>query len=334
MKISIIVPVYNTGIYLERCVGSLIRQTYSNVQIILINDGSTDESLEVMKYLQSQDDRILVLDRAHEGVSAARNAGLEAADGELLSFVDSDDWLDYDTYEKLIAKLIENDADAVFFEWTEEYSNGVADVKKNDGKKEVLFVDDDILITYFKNKTYLRVSSSLMKKTITQEVKFNTKLETGEDMLYAFSALCNAKKIVYINAPLYHRYNRVGSLSNRKYFFESGLGRAICTDFMVKYIEKNRISLLQLALAYSFTFYMDVLNRVMFYDAEEKQQYIYLKICTQLKVLRKKMNKPRKSLAKEVYIAYFVFRINPSIYKIIVKIYYKYIKKYDGIRQA
>ena len=156
MKVSVIVPVYNTGVYLEKCISSLLNQTHSDIQIIIINDGSTDDSLDTITKLQKQDERIVVIDKAHEGVSAARNAGLKLADGELLAFIDSDDWLDRNAFEKLIDIMSRNQADAIFFTWTQEYSNGESDIKDNDGKTELIFEDDQIIETYFKNKIYFR----------------------------------------------------------------------------------------------------------------------------------------------------------------------------------
>ena len=86
MKISVIVPIYNTGEYLRKCVDSLCRQTHENIEILLINDGSTDNSLEIMEELAGTDERIRIIDKQHEGVSAARNAGLEEIRGDFVSF--------------------------------------------------------------------------------------------------------------------------------------------------------------------------------------------------------------------------------------------------------
>lgn len=330
MKVSVIVPVYNTGIYLEKCVKSLIEQSYSNIQIIMINDGSTDESLEVMNMLQQRDERIVVLDKKHEGVSAARNAGIEKADGDLLAFIDSDDWLDCNTFERLIGIMNKNDADAVFYEWTEEYSNGESDIKGNDGTKELVFTYDKIIETYLENRIYFRVSSSLMKREIIKNISFDTSLEAGEDMLYSFYALCNAKKVVYTNLPFYHRYNRVGSLSNRKHFFVSDYGRAVCTDYMVQYVKEYKPELLQKAYAYSFTFYMIVLNRILFYHVEDEYNALYLKIKNHLNRMYNEIDKPTQIISYQVYLCYHIFKLNKIIYSWIVRVYYRYIKRELG----
>ncbi len=100
-KVSVIVPVYNVEKYLEECIESLINQTLTDIEIICINDGSTDNSLKILEELQKKDNRIKIINQKNSGVSSARNNGIENATGEYIGFVDSDDWIDSDYYEKL-----------------------------------------------------------------------------------------------------------------------------------------------------------------------------------------------------------------------------------------
>ena len=108
IKISIIVPVYNCAKYIKKCLDSLINQTFKNIEIILVNDGSTDNSEEI---IQSYDDnRIVYIKQKNQGPSAARNLGIDLAKGEYIGFVDSDDWIDADYYEKLYNAIAANNA--------------------------------------------------------------------------------------------------------------------------------------------------------------------------------------------------------------------------------
>lgn len=100
--ISIIIPIYNAEKYLEKCISSILNQTYSNLEIILINDGSKDRSLDMCKEYAKNDKRIIVIDKENEGVSIARNEGIEIANGDWISFIDADDWINMDMFEKLI----------------------------------------------------------------------------------------------------------------------------------------------------------------------------------------------------------------------------------------
>ena len=112
--ISIIVPVYNCERFLDRCVESLVAQTCSEIEILLVNDGSKDGSLAVCRKWEARDKRVIVIDRPNGGVSAARNAGLDRARGDYIAFVDADDYVESTMYEKLVGVARERGADLVF----------------------------------------------------------------------------------------------------------------------------------------------------------------------------------------------------------------------------
>ena len=114
MKISIIVPVYNAEEYLSKCLESLVNQTYRNIEIILVDDGSTDASPQMCDEYAQKDDRIIVIHKENEGLSLTRNVGMAAITGDFFTFVDSDDWLSYNYVENLVVALEANDIDIVF----------------------------------------------------------------------------------------------------------------------------------------------------------------------------------------------------------------------------
>ncbi len=113
IKVSIIVPIYNSEKNLDRCVNSILRQSYKNLELILINDGSTDSSLDICNNFRKLNENIIVIDQKNMGVSAARNIGLRYATGDLIQFVDSDDYIDSDMTESLVNCIRENNADLV-----------------------------------------------------------------------------------------------------------------------------------------------------------------------------------------------------------------------------
>ena len=123
-KISIVVPVYNSSNTLKRCVRSILNQTYSNIEIILVDDGSKDNSIEICRELQNKDSRIIVVSGPNEGVSIARNKGIEIASGEYIAFVDSDDYIKSDMYEKLIEIAERRKVSLVFCNYEEIKKNG------------------------------------------------------------------------------------------------------------------------------------------------------------------------------------------------------------------
>lgn len=118
--ISIIVPVYNVEKYLEHCLNSIINQTYKNLEIILVNDGSTDNSLEICESFKQKDSRIKIITKGNGGLSSARNEGLKIAKGNYISFVDSDDWIDADFIKALYNNLISTDSDMSTCEFIRE----------------------------------------------------------------------------------------------------------------------------------------------------------------------------------------------------------------------
>lgn len=120
-KISIIVPVYNVEKYLHKCMDSLVNQTFEEIEIITVNDGSTDSSLEILREYEKQDSRIIVIDKVNEGVSLARNTALEYIIGEYIMFVDSDDWIDLDTCEKILKLVTEYKCDVMMWSYIREF---------------------------------------------------------------------------------------------------------------------------------------------------------------------------------------------------------------------
>jgi glycosyltransferase involved in cell wall biosynthesis len=120
-KISVIIPVYNVRQYLDQCLNSLAEQTYKNLEIILVDDGSTDGSSEICDSYSEKDERFKVIHQNNAGVSSARNAGLNAVSGEWIMFMDADDWIENDTCEAALNCAVRNDADTVLFNMIYEY---------------------------------------------------------------------------------------------------------------------------------------------------------------------------------------------------------------------
>lgn len=325
--ISVIIPVFNTEEYITRCVNSLINQTYSDLQIILINDGSTDDSLMVIHALAAKDDRIICLDRVHAGVSAARNAGLEVASGEYVSFIDSDDWLDTNCYEVLIDIAKDEDADAVFFDWTEEYSDGTSNAFGHDGSFYKRLEGDEVCAEYLKNRYSMHISSSLLKRSIIEGIKFEIGRKAGEDMLFGFYAGANATLAILTNYGFYHRYNRVGSLSNTGDMYNRNkLGVATSTDDVLIFVKEHKMQLLNQAYSYSFNFYLYVINFLIYYKMWNIEQKDYLFCRNRLKELWGEMRTPLKILPLSRSVPYLICRINPWIYYLFTVVYYNTIR--------
>ena len=138
IKISVIIPVYNVEKYLRRCLDSVINQTFRDMEIICVNDGSTDSSAEILEEYKSRDKRIILLNQENMGQGNARNVGLKIAKGEYISFIDSDDWIDSDFFEKLYEAAKKYNADVACAEIKRPHANGKISNKLRFWKEDVL----------------------------------------------------------------------------------------------------------------------------------------------------------------------------------------------------
>ena len=222
-KISVIVPIYNVEKYLEKCLGSIINQTYKNLEIICVNDGSTDNSLEILKKYSNQDSRIIIIDKKNGGLSSARNEGLKIATGEFIGFVDSDDYIESNTYEECILKFKEDiTIDMVCFSFKFVYENSEHIINSKivnspfEGKLDNnILIGKDILIS---------VWSKLFRKAIVD--KYNICFINGvlyEDNFFTNAFLLSSEKSYFINKPLYNYRQRVDSITGRTRAYETGL---------------------------------------------------------------------------------------------------------------
>ena len=155
-KISIIIPVYNTENYIEKCIDSIIKQTYSNIEIFLINDGSTDNSLNICKKYEIIDKRINVIDIKNKGVSNARNIGLNLCKGNYITFIDSDDFVEKDYIKTMYNKIKENNVDVVISNPI-KFINNERINEKNKIVDELILENDNIIKTLLNDEYYYSV---------------------------------------------------------------------------------------------------------------------------------------------------------------------------------
>lgn len=208
--VSIIVPIYNASKYLRCCLESIFVQTYSNIEIILINDGSTDDSLEICSYYALTDSRFKILDKENEGVSIARNKGLELASGDYVSFIDSDDYVDKTFIEKLLKIALNNSSDIAVCSYIKTASFSASTAKSRaisykdytpiEAVKDVLNYNTELGVVLW-NKIY--------KKSIF--TNNNISFPAGkimEDSARIHEIMFSANKIVYTNEQLYYYIQR------------------------------------------------------------------------------------------------------------------------------
>ena len=214
-KISVIVPVYNVEQYLERCVDSIINQTYKNLEIILVNDGSTDNSGQLCDELAKKDDRIRVVHKKNGGLSDARNVGIDEAEAELVGFIDSDDYIDEDMYEVLINNLKAANADLSMCGHYDVYNN-VPESQVSDKKTWELSTQEAIKMVMEAKILSVTAVNKLYKKSLFSELKFEIG-KIAEDAFIMIKLLDKCNKIVATNEKKYYYVHRENSITTQKF---------------------------------------------------------------------------------------------------------------------
>lgn len=226
-KISIIIPVYNMEKYLEKCITSVLEQTYSDFELILVNDGSKDKSEDICNEFARYDNRVKVIHKTNGGVSSARNKGLEEAQGEYIGFIDSDDYIEPTMYEVLLSNIQKYDADISFcgFKVIDEDKNIIERIQ-NSGKLHIM--DQKTMVERETDMPWsirLDTINKLFQKKIIEGLRFDTSLHCAEDTLFLHQAIRRAKKGVFVELPLYVNVRHAGSAMrgglNPKYYLQS-----------------------------------------------------------------------------------------------------------------
>ena len=211
-KISVIVPVYNVEAYLERCVESILQQTYTHFELILINDGSTDSSGQICDHLASQYENIKVYHIENAGVSNARNMGIQLATGSWVTFIDSDDLVTQD-YLATLASAVEGVNVGFVIAPLHHIKNGiVTDLPSHSGKTELWSTEETMKELLMTTRTSFFPVAKLFKRDLLADEKFNTNYHLAEDALFLTELLLKTRcSCVFIDKPVYYYDHREGS---------------------------------------------------------------------------------------------------------------------------
>jgi len=204
--VSILVPVYNAAPYLRECVASLTGQTYSDLQIVLINDGSTDGSLDIMRELARQDKRIEIYSQPNCGVATTRNHLLDKARGEFILFVDSDDWIELNTVETLLQEQARDDYDIVSFQLSTPLPN------------DEIYTQEQIIKKFLEHITFRgSLCDKLIRASLFDGLEIDKTVSYGEDAMLVWQVLQRAKKVFVSRHSFYHYRVNENSLSRQHF---------------------------------------------------------------------------------------------------------------------
>ncbi len=252
--ISIIVPVYNVEKYLDRCVESIVNQTYTNLEIILVDDGSPDNCPAICDEWSKKDNRIKVIHKENGGLSDARNIGLAVAAGDYIAFVDSDDWIHSDYIKILYSSLIKNNADI-----------SVCDINIVDDNSDIPIINEQHTTKIFDNASAMKslvqgveFASNVWNKLYSVELLKNEYFKVGkyhEDEFFSYRIISKINSAVYNNIKLYYYYQRSGSIMNS--FSIKHLDMLEVYIERIGFLEKNYSDL---ALIDKRSFYISLVN--------------------------------------------------------------------------
>lgn len=201
-KVTVIIPVYNAELFIRETVNSVLEQTYKNLEIITVNDGSKDSSGIIVEELSALDSRVVVIHQENSGLPAARNTGLKASTGDYIFFLDADDWIEHDCIEKLVNCQRENEADLVLFSYVREYHNKSEEyhvyknksVYEKNGKQDLYLFDMRTITAWGK----------LYTRKIIDNLLYDEKMRTAEDVDFNYRIYENVNKAVYLPECLLH----------------------------------------------------------------------------------------------------------------------------------
>lgn len=234
--VSILIPVYNSSAYLPQCLESVLHQSYSKIQIVIVDDGSSDESLSICQAYAQKDTRVEIYHKNNEGVAAARNDLLSHICGDFFLFVDSDDWIEMNMVESLLKIHSQTNVDIVIC--GVQINNEVCDTISFMGIKEVQVLDQESIIEKF--LYHKSVRGSLWNKLFRSEVlgneRFNNQVSYGEDALFCWHILQKITNVAIIDDPLYHYRINEQSISHSSFGCKKISGhlvwQEICRDTM------------------------------------------------------------------------------------------------------
>lgn len=213
--VDIIIPVYNVSLYLQKCLDSVLRQTYNNIHIIIVDDGSTDGSSSICDEY-SQYDNVTIVHQKNGGLSAARNTGLEKSNGDFVMFIDSDDWIEPNTVETLLNVLIKNDGDIACSRFFFEYEDKTICTSPQKGEIKIYNQEEALKEVLAKRSIGYAAWGKIYKRSLFDDIKF-PEGKIHEDIPVTPKLFLKCNRIITTDIALFHYRQQEGSLSRGLY---------------------------------------------------------------------------------------------------------------------
>lgn len=317
--ISVIVPVYNVEEYLKKCIDSIINQTYLKLEIILVDDGSTDNSGIICDSYEEKDKRIIVIHKENGGLSDARNKGLDVARGKYITFVDSDDYIEKNYVEFLYNLIIEKDVSIVAGSNCREYPEKT--INAGTGVNIFLTAKEALEKMLYEDDFDTSAWGKLYKKDLFDDVRF-PKGRIYEDMATTYKVIDKVSKVYLSSYPIYHYIVRSTSLSNKN-SKKKNEDFILSTKEMGDYILNKYPDLENAVMRRTIKSYIYILLTIVYYEKRPTEEYYTIK--KYIKRNRKDVLKNKKISKKDrlyIYVSYMGFyglKIFWKTYKFVTK---------------
>lgn len=308
--ISVIVPVYNVEPYLRVCLDSIINQTYKNIEIIIVNDGSTDKSEMICEEYKKNDHRIVLINQRNSGLSAARNSGVKVARGRYIGFVDSDDFIYPDMYECLVKNMVDNNADIVECQVETVFEDKSVNISRQDINSCILDGQEALkrLIAHSKDaRPKYAVWCKLYRREIIEDLLFPVG-RIHEDYFYDAVSFLRASNYIIIDKKLYCHRKRPFSITTSP-FSKKDYDKLFLIDKRTEYLRDSRHD--NLARISEEEKYLTQLE--FYFHAKEGKRYADLNYLNSL-LLGEKKSLKKSGIPLKWKFEFYMFYINPLIY--------------------
>ncbi len=318
-KISVIVPIYNVELYLEKCVNSIVNQTYKNIEIILVDDGSSDSSGRISDELSLSDNRIKVVHKKNGGLSDARNTGISISTGDLLCFIDSDDYIENDMIELLYKNLINFNADISVCSYIMEYKNKNV-IIANGNEIKVYNKEEALKNSLLVNDIGMISCNKLFKKELFKGILYPLG-QAFEDINTIYKVLNASNVIVYDPTPKYYYVQRDSSINGQNFkakeFNEKLYDLYDASMEVYNFIKKSYPQILGASSIGCINYNLRVINNMITHNVVRND------IIKTTKEIIEENKKSLKNISLLKRIQFKLFYINYGLYKFIIKNIYK-----------
>lgn len=311
IKVSVIIPAYNASTHIRKCLESIVAQTiFGQLEVIIVNDGSTDDTEQILMAYSKKYSNISVITISNGGVSNARNIGIQCAKGSYITFVDSDDWIDSGCYENMLSNADETQADIVAAGFMVNQNTAQQSVRRI---TDINHIEDNVraIRSFLSGLLDVHVFDKLFRTEIAKKVCFEQGITRGEDRLFLLDCLFQTRNVSFMSEAFYHYYQNEQSVMHKKISFET----VQCIDYVINQTKDRCSSFSPDLVPYAEAMYIsDICRLYCNLSGEEMQQNLKTVILNHKKEIRQyPLRKAIRYMSRKHFIALILARVNPRI---------------------